>query len=162
MDRLSTLDRDRALAAGAAGSARMATDGAQGLGLSGEPVVDSLGGLNGLRPGLGLPLSRLLPLWRHAVWLVILFVVLAVSVIIRLDVQRLEMDLDRNDRAQRAAQVLNERLTLELDSRRRLQAVEGMATALGASADVPVVRVPVHAEQPAPGGTRPHVPAEAP
>lgn len=97
-------------------------------------------GLSELRPSLGsIPWGRLLPLWRHVVWLVALFVVLAVAVVIRIDVQRLEMDLDRNDRAHRTAQVLNERLTMELDARRRLQAVEGMATSLGALSDVELV-----------------------
>ena len=138
MDRLSALDRDRALAAGAG------TAGPTGL--PGE-LSRGLGADLGLGRNLGVPLSRLLPLWRHLVWLAILFIVLAVGVVIRLGVQRLEMDLDRNDRAQRAAQVLNERLTLELDARRRLQALEGMAGALGATGDVRVVRLPPAAQE---------------
>lgn len=95
-----------------------------------------------LRTGLQIPWARLFPLWRHLVWLALLFVVLAIAVTIRLDVQRLQMDLDRNDRAHRAAQVLNERLTLEIGARRRLQAMEGLATSLGASSQAPVVSVP--------------------
>lgn len=94
------------------------------------------------RPGLQIPWARLAPLWRHAVWVGLLFVVLAIAVTIRLDVQRLQMDLDRNDRAERAAQVLHERLSLELDARRRLQAMEGLATSLGATSEVPIVRLP--------------------
>ena len=86
-----------------------------------------------------VPWARLFPLWRHALWLAALFIVLAVAVAIRLDVQRLHMDLDRNDRAHRTASVLNERLTLELDARTRLETMQGYADALGANAAAPLV-----------------------
>lgn len=86
-----------------------------------------------------VPWSRLLPLWRHAVWLAALFVVLAVAVLIRLDVQRLQMDLDRNDRAYRHAQVQQERLRLERDARRRLSAAEVAARAIEAGPNVKLV-----------------------
>lgn len=88
-----------------------------------------------------VPWTRLVPLWRHAVFLIALFVVLAAAVVIRLDVQRLEMALDRNDRAQRGAEVLNERLLLELSARRRLQATEGLAAGLGAGPGIEVEHV---------------------
>lgn len=91
--------------------------------------------------GWAVPWTRLVPLWRHAVWLVALFVVLAIAVVIRLDVQRLEMNLDRNDRAQHEASVLHQQLTLEVATRTRLQAVEGWAGQIGATADVDVVTV---------------------
>ena len=110
---------------------------------SASSLTAGLGDLRAQGSGhVGIPWARLLPLWRHVVWLVALFIVLAVSVTIRLDVQRLQMDLDRNDRAQRAALVLHERLQLELDARHRLQAVEGMAEQLGATPDAEVILVP--------------------
>ncbi|MFK7927173.1 MAG: hypothetical protein AB8H79_03220 [Myxococcota bacterium] len=126
-----------------------------------RPVASSLPGMSSGRSGAGLsssvalpldsdrfsnsasgwsvPWARLAPLWRHGVWLAALFTVLAVAVVIRLDVQRLQMDLDRNDRAQGRALVLHEQLSLEVDTRMRLQAVESWADQLGAQADIQVV-----------------------
>lgn len=83
----------------------------------------------------------LLPLWRHAVWGVLFFVLLAMSVSVRLDVTALHKDLARNDRLQREAVVLNERLTLERAVRRRGTALAQVATTMGLSADVALVRV---------------------
>lgn len=85
--------------------------------------------------------ARLRPIGRYLLWILALFFVVVVAVVVRLDVAQLEMNLDRNDRAQRAASVLNERLELELRSRRRLQAVQGYAAQLKAQAEVPIVRV---------------------
>jgi len=85
--------------------------------------------------------SRLLPLWRHAVWLVALFLVLAAWVQVRLDVQQLRADLDRNTRMSREARILNDRLRLEMDARRRASAVESVAVRLGMTGDAAVVRV---------------------
>lgn len=85
--------------------------------------------------------SRLLPLWRHAVWLVALFLVLAAWVQVRLDVQQLRTDLDRNTRMSREARILNDRLRLEMDARRRASAVESVAVRLGMTGDAAVVRV---------------------
>ena len=99
----------------------------------------SVGAIADSAPSWAVPWARLLPLWRHAVWLTALFAVLAAAVVIRLDVQRLQMDLDRNDRAQSSAVVLHERLALELDARSRLQALEGHAVSLGAGPTAPVV-----------------------
>jgi cell division protein FtsL len=84
-------------------------------------------------------LGRLVPLWRHALWLFMLFVVCAMSVAIRLDVQSLRKNLDRNDRLSREAQLLNQRLTLETDSRRRVAAVEAIASEMQLSSQVHVV-----------------------
>lgn len=82
---------------------------------------------------------RLLPLWRHAVWAVVLFAVCAVAVSVRLDVQQLRKDLDRNARLEHEARLLNERLRLEIDARRRVVAVEQYAGALALGADARVV-----------------------
>ena len=84
---------------------------------------------------------RVLPLWRHAVWLAALFVVLAAWVQVRLDVQQLRTDLDRNSRHTREARILNDRLRLEMDARRRAVNVEAMAGRLAMTADAAVVRV---------------------
>ena len=83
---------------------------------------------------------RLLPLWRYAIWVAALFVLLAVAVAVRLDVQRLQMDLDRNDRVLRNATVLHERLNLEMNSRKRLMVVEAYAAQRGLEA-APIVLV---------------------
>ena len=85
--------------------------------------------------------QQLLPLWRHAVWAVLFFVLLAMSVSIRLDVTALHKDLARNDRLQRDAVVLNERLRLERAVRRRAATLEQVATVMGLSHDVALVRV---------------------
>ncbi|MEQ1506070.1 MAG: hypothetical protein ABMB14_27810 [Myxococcota bacterium] len=86
-------------------------------------------------------LRRLVPLWRHAVWLVALVALLAIWVDIRVDVQQLRSDLDRSGRALREARVQNERLRLELDARRRALAMEGLARGMGISDDAAIVRV---------------------
>jgi hypothetical protein len=85
--------------------------------------------------------SRLRPLSRYALFALVSFVVVLVGVLVRLEVQQLEIDLDRNDRAQRAASVLQERLELELRSRRRLHAVQSFAGQLQARPDAMIVRV---------------------
>ncbi len=87
-------------------------------------------------------LQRLVPLWRYAVWVAAAFVLLAAWVAIRVDVQALREDLDKAGRAHREARVVNDRLRLELDSRRRAVAMEAAATQLALSPDVPVVTVP--------------------
>ena len=57
---------------------------------------------------------------------------------VRLDVQGMRKDFDRNARLQREARVLNDRLHLEMDARRRAVAMEVVAgqLALGASAEI--------------------------
>jgi hypothetical protein len=85
--------------------------------------------------------ERLRPLRGYAVLGAAIFLVTLVAVVVRLQVQRLEIDLDYNDRAQRSASVLHERLTLELRARRRLQAVQGYAASLGANGDAAIVAV---------------------
>jgi hypothetical protein len=87
-----------------------------------------------------LSVARLAPLWRHAAWLAAMFVVILMAIAVRLDVQQLHQDLDRNTRLQREARVLNERLRLELDARRRSVALEALAAALGIDPRVEVVR----------------------
>jgi hypothetical protein len=97
---------------------------------------------SGVRDALRTPdLRRLLPLWRHGVWLCSLFVVLASAAAIRLDVQQMRKDLDRNTRAQREARILNERLELEVASRRRAVAMEAVAAQMAMSADARMVSV---------------------
>jgi hypothetical protein len=72
-------------------------------------------------------LAQLAPLWRHTVWFTALALVLAASVAIRLDVQRMQKDYARTIRTQREARVLQDRLRLELDARRRATAMESLA-----------------------------------
>ena len=85
--------------------------------------------------------QRLLPLWRHLVWLTALFVVLAAWVQVRLDVQQLRGDLDRNTRMTREARITNDRLRLEMDARRRASAVEEVAGRMAMTSNASVVRV---------------------
>lgn len=91
--------------------------------------------------GLAGALALIQPVGWHLLWMLAVFGLLIVAVFVRLDVQQFEINLDRNDRAQRAASVLNERLELELRARRRLQVVQGYATQLHAVPEAPVVRV---------------------
>jgi hypothetical protein len=86
-------------------------------------------------------LERLVPLWRHAVWLVALFAILTMWVDIRVDVQQLRKDLDRSGRAHREARIQNDRLQLELDARRRSVVLEDAARQLSFGDDARLVRV---------------------
>ncbi len=87
-------------------------------------------------------LSRLLPLWRYAVWVTAAFVLLAAWVAVRVDVQALREDLDKASRTQRESRIVNDRLRLELDSRKRAVAMEVAAQRLSLTEDVEVVAVP--------------------
>jgi len=74
-------------------------------------------------------LEKLMPLWRVVLWGVALFALLVMAAAVRLDVQRLQMDFDRNDRMRGDAMVTHERLQMELDVRKRLGAVQGYSSA---------------------------------
>jgi hypothetical protein len=87
-------------------------------------------------------LTRLLPLWRYAVWIGAVFVLLTAWVTIRVDVQALREDLDKSGRAHREARIVNDRLRLELDSRRRAVAMEAAAAQLSLTEKVVVVALP--------------------
>lgn len=87
-------------------------------------------------------LARLVPLWRYAVWIAAAFVLLTAWVTIRVDVQALREDLDKAGRAHREARIVNDRLRLELDSRRRAVAMEAAAARLSLTEDVQVVALP--------------------
>lgn len=90
-------------------------------------------------PITGWSMPRLRPLWTHAVWIGALFAVALLAVNVRLDVAELNRSLERNYQLQREAKVLHERLALELDTRRRVAALEQRAVALGIQSDVPLV-----------------------
>jgi hypothetical protein len=85
--------------------------------------------------------QRLIPLWRHGVWFMAVFAVLAAAVSVRLDVQQLKKDMDRGTRAQRESTVLNDRLRLEVDARRRVAAMEAVAAGLEMGPEASVVRI---------------------
>lgn len=82
-------------------------------------------------PGRAGLLRRLAPLWRHAAFSLALFGVVGTGAFVRLDVQRLRKDLDRSARAILEARVLNDRLGLEMEARRRAVAMEHAALSLG-------------------------------
>jgi hypothetical protein len=73
--------------------------------------------------------SKIVPLWRVLIWALAVFFLLVTTAVIRLDVQRLQMDFDRNDRMRNHALITQERLLLELDVRKRLGAIQGYASA---------------------------------
>jgi hypothetical protein len=85
--------------------------------------------------------GRLLPLWRHGVWLVAILALLVVWVQVRLDVQQLRTDLSRSGRAYREALQENEHLRLELETRHRALAMEAAGRELGLVDDVARVEV---------------------
>jgi hypothetical protein len=85
------------------------------------------------------PWTHLIPLWRHAVWLALLFGVCAMSVSTRIEVQALHKDLSRNARLQREAVVLHERLQLEWSVRRRTAAIEAVADEMALSSTASLV-----------------------
>ncbi|MBW2253538.1 MAG: hypothetical protein JRI25_02935 [Deltaproteobacteria bacterium] len=87
------------------------------------------------------PWTHLVPLWRHAAWMALLFAVCAASVSTRIEVQALHKDLSRNARLQREAVVLHERLELEWSVRRRTVAIEAVADQMALSSAVPLVAV---------------------
>lgn len=76
-------------------------------------------------------LVRLLPLWRHAAFLAASLGVFAGGAWVRLEVQQARKDLDRASRMILEASVLNDRLGLELEARRRAVAMESAASRLG-------------------------------
>lgn len=84
---------------------------------------------------------RALPLWRHAVWGGTLFAVLSLAASVRLDVQQMRKDLDRNARHTREARVLHDRLRLEMDARRRAVAMEAVAAQLQLGPEARVQKV---------------------
>lgn len=86
-------------------------------------------------------LARVAPLWRHGVWLVAFLTVGSFAVAVRLDVQRMQKDYERTVRTQREAHVLQDRLRLELDARRRASAMEELAEAHQLIANPVVVHV---------------------
>jgi ferric-dicitrate binding protein FerR (iron transport regulator) len=84
-----------------------------------------------VRPSVAGALTRLRPLWRHAAWLVAFGAVIALAVAVRLDFQQMRKDYERTSRAQREALILQDRLRLELDARRRASAMEALAVRHG-------------------------------
>lgn len=92
--------------------------------------------------------GRFFALARHAVWLVSLFVVLAGWVQVRHEVQQLRKDLDRSGRARHEAQILNDRLQLEVDARRRTAAMEQIAAQLHLSDQTTTLHLDPRADLP--------------
>jgi hypothetical protein len=109
-----------------------------------RPLAPSLPGTSGLRTltlAAAPHVQRLWPLWRYAWFLAALFVVSAIAVAVRLDVQQVRKHLDRNDAAMREAEVAHQRLLLEIDARRRAVAMQGVAAELGLGPGPTVVHV---------------------
>ncbi|MEQ1566904.1 MAG: hypothetical protein ABMA64_14775 [Myxococcota bacterium] len=79
---------------------------------------------------------RVIPLWRHGVWLVSGVVLIGMWVSVRVDVQQLRSDVSRSGRAYREALQENQHLRLELETRRRALAMEAEARRLGLVDDV--------------------------
>jgi hypothetical protein len=101
----------------------------------------TVSGLRSLSMVAAPHVRRLWPLWRYAWFLGSLFVVSAVAVAVRLDVQQIRKHLDRNDAAMHEAEVAHQRLLLEIDARRRAVAMQGVAAQLGLGPGPAVVHV---------------------
>ncbi|TNE88582.1 MAG: hypothetical protein EP330_14515 [Deltaproteobacteria bacterium] len=87
------------------------------------------------------PWRRLVPLWRHGVWVASVFVLMAIAVAVRVEVQELRKDIERAESQQKEALLLHERLQLEVDARRRTAAVEAVAAELSIVTPASVERV---------------------
>jgi len=87
------------------------------------------------------PFVNVRPLWRHVVAVTMIFALSVAWVEVRLDVKKTRIELDRNASMQREALVLNKRLRLEVDARRRAAAMEQVGRALSLSGAAPVVVV---------------------
>ncbi len=87
-------------------------------------------------------LARLRPLARWGVALLLLVGILGTWLHVRIEATQLRHDLDRTARATLEARVLHDRLTLELQTRRRAVAMEKAAAALGLNADATLIRAP--------------------
>ncbi len=84
-----------------------------------------------LRPAVAGALARLRPLWRHLAWFLAFGMIIALAVAVRLDFQRIRKDFERTSRTEREALILQDRLRLELDARRRATAMEALAVRHG-------------------------------
>ena len=82
---------------------------------------------------------KFLPVWRHVVWLTCVIVLVASQALIRVDVQRMRTELARNAVAQRHAQLMHQRLDLEMDVRNQVGALEKRGHLLGLSDEVRLV-----------------------
>ena len=76
---------------------------------------------------------------RYGIWLICLVTVLMVFLQVRIEVHELRKDLGRTRTAIREARVLNQRLSLEMDNRRRLVEAERIAVDLGLDDQVSIV-----------------------
>jgi len=76
---------------------------------------------------------------RYGVWFACLVTVMMVWLQVRIEVHELRKDHDRTVTAIREARVLNQRLGLEIDSRRRIVEAERIAAELGLTDDVSIV-----------------------
>lgn len=91
--------------------------------------------------GWASPWLRLLPLWRYALVAAMVFGMAVFAVAVRGDVQRTMKELDRNESLRREARIQNERLHLELASRRRAVAMEQAAATLAVGPEAALVDV---------------------
>ena len=82
---------------------------------------------------------KFIPLWRHVAWMACVIVLVACQALIRVDVQQMRTELARNAVSQRHAQLLHQRLDLEMDVRNQAGALEQRAQLLGLSDEVRLV-----------------------
>ncbi len=87
------------------------------------------------------PWVRVLPLWRYLIVGGALFLMLTAAVAVRGDVQRTMKELDRNESLRREARINNERLRLEVASRRRAVAMEQVAGSLALGPEASLVHL---------------------
>ena len=85
------------------------------------------------------PWLGLLSLWRYGVWLVLMFALLTTALWVRLQVGQSVQDLERNATLMREATLHQERLQLEIQTRRRAVLLETYATQLELTDQAPMV-----------------------
>ena len=81
----------------------------------------------------------MLSLWRYGVWLVLMFALLTTALWVRLQVGQSVQDLERNATLMREATLHQERLQLEIQTRRRAVLLETYATQLELTDQAPMV-----------------------
>jgi len=85
------------------------------------------------------PWMGLLSLWRYGVWFAVLFGVLVLAVSTRIAVRQSVLDLERNASLTREAILQQERLQLEVHTRRRAVLLEAYAAEMELTAGAPLV-----------------------
>ncbi|MFT4625240.1 MAG: hypothetical protein ACI8PZ_003908 [Myxococcota bacterium] len=105
------------------------------------PPLERAGSVQALDRPTTVDLGRLRPLWRHAVFALILFAVSAAHVYVGVGVSQARTDLDRISGSNDRARLLNQRLELEIATRSRTVRMEEVAAHLEMTPGTKVLRL---------------------